>query len=187
MKVSGTYRDRVLRQAAKTVVRYLDDDGRELVWGSMIYACTDPPEPSRPVPPSWDNIVAKAPEGYWAARGGVPKTIVVNGVECFPPKAGGCGHEERYYLCVGVEGPPERRERDAYIPCPFIAGSCPQCGLPMKHERWNEDETFDDLRPVPDGARYFRIPDEKLAAEFLRDAAYGGAELVDPHPWSSET
>lgn len=137
MSVPGTFRDRTLRQAAKTVTDYLDDEGRELVWGSMIYAC-----------------------GY--------------------------GHEERYYLGVGVEGPRDFRERGAYIPCPFIAGSCPQCGLPMKHKRWNEDENFDDLRPVPDGARYFRIPGEKLAAEFLRDAAYGGAELVDPHPWSGE-
>jgi hypothetical protein len=185
-RVPGTFRTprdlpRAYAAGYELVLAHVSEDERDLAWGSMLYTCTDEPTPARSIPPGWDRIVANAPPGYWDERGGVPETIVIDGVECFPAKPGGCGHEERYYLCVGVEGPADLRERSVFIPCPFQAGGCPECGLPMKHDRWNEDETFDELRPVPEGARYFRVPDEKTAREFA-DENYGGAELVDPHP-----
>jgi hypothetical protein len=155
-------------------------DRRDLVWGSMTYGCTDTATPARPVPPGWDRIVEQAPAGYWDERGGVPETIELDGRRFFPAKPAGCGHEERYYLGLGVEGPGELRERMAFIPCPFVAGSCPRCGRSMSHVRWSDDETFDEpYGPPPSGARYFRVPDETQAREWA-SKGYGGAELVAP-------
>lgn len=156
-------------------------DHRDLVWGSMIYACTDKPTGPTSVPPDWDRIVENAPEGYWDERGGPPEiTVDSDGRRWFPPKPGGCGHTTRYYLGVGVEGPPELRERNAFIPCPFVAGSCPKCGLPMSHVRWNEDETFEEpYGTAPAGIRYFRVPDESLQRRNA-EQGYSGAELVQP-------
>jgi hypothetical protein len=116
-----------------------------------------------------------------------------------------CGHEELYYLGIGVEGPPEIRkvglegwepasipfdELDerlvahicsvpfAVIPSPFVAGSCPQCyGGTMQHARFQDDVTFEDYQVPPSGTRYFRVPDEDAAEVSIR-SGYGGGELV---------
>lgn len=95
----------------------------------------------------------------------------------------GCSHEERYYLGLGVEGPPEFRHHKVFIPSPFMAGGCVACGGAMQHDRWEEDEEWTEAewRPAPEGARYFRVPDEATAREFATEG-YGGGELVDPHP-----
>lgn len=158
------------------VFEHVPLDKRDLAWGSMTYACVDKAKAAQPVPASWDNIVANAPAGYWEERGGIPETIEINGERCFPAEPDGCGHEEIYFLCVGVEGPSELMVIKAFVPCPFVAGKCPACGRSMTHVRWGDDEIYDELQPVPAGANYFHIPDVATAARFA-EQGYGGAQL----------
>lgn len=98
------------REIAEVRTRYaliasVAGDEAKLAWLTMWYACSDKPTPARPVPPDWDDIVARAPEGYWEERGGVPETYTGVGQRWFRGKPGGCGWERLVYVCVGVEGP----------------------------------------------------------------------------------
>jgi len=66
-----------------------------------------------------------------------------------------CGHEERMYLEVGVEGPPGKKK----MPCPFCI-ICPECGaLDMVHVDWHKDEEFEP-RQIHKGESYFRLDKE---------------------------
>lgn len=151
-------------KGAEKAVAVIAAGNRDLAWGTMVYAC----------------------DGQ---------------------RDGSCSHEERYWLCVGVEGPDDLRAQVntaaetitaagwtpefqaqaqraidsiggmSVIPSPFVAGRCPLCARAMSHVRWSDDESFPDFRPVPEGARYFRVPEPAKASEFARQN-YGGAELV---------
>jgi chaperonin GroES len=172
-------------------------DLRGLAWASMIYGCQDKEKPPQPVPPDWDRIVEKAPEGYWEARGGVPEIIEIDGARYFPAVPAGCGYEEVRYLCVGVEAPRGRADtrvrasypcNDHFVPTPFVAGRCPQCGLPMQHIDWYRDREWWPPTNLPKGAPHFRLPLLKEAKESARQG-YGGAVFVpgnrersDMHP-----
>lgn len=151
-------------------------DRRELAWEAMTYSCCDPARAASPVPPSWDNIVENAPEGYWERQGGVPETVEVDGVRCFPARPAGCGFEELRFVGLGVEGPRELRERGAFIASPFVSGECPRCGLPMSHR--GPSRSIDPPARPPTGARMFRVPDREKAEEFAAEG-YFGAELVE--------
>lgn len=100
------------------------------------------------------------------------------------PQTSGCGWEHRVWLGVGVEGPPEVKERKEFIPCPFYCGRCPQCGARLAHERWNEDEEFEP-RPFPPGVSKFVVP-TMAEAEKLASTGYGGADYREARampPW----
>ena len=136
-------------EQAREAVRVYGRGDRALCWGSMIYACRGLGHPH-------------------------------------PPE--GCGHEERYWLGVGVEGPPTIRARVllegfkaskvGYIPCPFYAGRCPNCGGNMAHVSWDVDEAWIEPILAPPSVRYFRVPDEEKERRY-RDQGYGGAELIE--------
>jgi hypothetical protein len=132
------------------VVRKAIRSHRDLVHGTMTYACMGP-RPTR------EEMAAAAPA---AAR------------------RKGCGYEHRVYLGLGVEGPEALREAGLVIPCPFYCGTCPECDSGMAHVRFADDEHFDP-RPRPDGVPYFVVPGKKSAADHAA-AGYGGADYVGP-------
>lgn len=146
---------------------------REWVWGSMVYGCQDRPRPAHPPPPNFDAIYndPRAKE-----HGYVKPELDADGN--IPAKPEGCGWDRRVYLCLGVEGPEWLRCDELYIPAPFVAGTCPQCGLPLSHARWADDETFEWPRPAPDGEALFLVPTESQAVD-LAKRGYGGAYLRD--------
>lgn len=152
-------------------------DHTGLAWGAMLYSCTGHEgRGPRPVPPEWDEIVASAPDGYWDARGGVPK--IVDGMFEAEPAASPCGYEAWIWMGVGVEGPEALKERGATIPSPFGAGLCPGCGKgALLHTHWSRDETFATLRAFPDGIGRFVVPSIEKARE-LADRNYGGADYI---------
>lgn len=79
-----------------------------------------------------------------------------------------CGNIEWIYLGVGVEGPPELRDRAGYIPSPLMGPLCLLCkgkGA-TKHVRWREDKTFPPI-DATDGVRYYRFP-RKINEETIR-------------------
>lgn len=90
-----------------------------------------------------------------------------------------CKWEHRVWLCIGVEGPPALRAHEAVIPAPFVAGRCPSCDESLSHAKWSQDETWDELRRVPDGQAHFIVPAADAAAEHARKG-YGGADYIAP-------
>lgn len=123
----------------------------DLVWGSMVYGCRDEPRPAHPPPPGWANIVA-----MWSEhRDDEPPALDEDGM--IPATPPGCGYEVRYYLGVGVEGPPPHGKK---VPCPFVCGRCPVCGLPLTHVDWQRDEHYPVPREVEPGKPYFRLPED---------------------------
>lgn len=131
----------------------------DLVWGSMVYGCRDEPRPAHPPPPGWDNIVA-----MWRDhRDDDPPPLDADGM--IPATEPGCGYEVRYFLGMGVEGPPAAQRR---VPCAFVCGRCPNCGLPLTHVDWNRNERFPEPREVEPGESYFRVKSWDDQAEFVK-------------------
>jgi hypothetical protein len=100
-----------------------------------------------------------------------------------PSKITGCGYEHRIWLGVGVEGPPDAKAQGLVIPSPMFAGSCPKCGGMMGHVRWNEDETWDEPREIPEDVHRLLVPSSRKSKK-LAKSNYGGGQLVAPeaHP-----
>lgn len=91
-----------------------------------------------------------------------------------------CAWEHRVWLGVGIEGPPALTEHEATIPAPFMAGRCGGCNDgQLSHVRWNDDETWDELRPIPAGQAAFVVPTAE-DADRLAQQSYGGAEYISP-------
>lgn len=133
-------------------------DWRDLGWATMIYACAG----------DFHGELAKIrAEGF---EGDAVAELQRRG-------GAGCGFEHRVWLGVGVEGPKDTLDT-AYIPCPFVCGTCPECGSALQHDRWNEDERFDP-RPIPYAAARFAVPP---ASEWrgLAEKGYGGGSYHDP-------
>jgi hypothetical protein len=92
----------------------------------------------------------------------------------------GCGWEHRVWMLLGVEGPPELRKSGMYIPAPFFCGTCPECGGSLCHDRWDQDEEWEQPgRELPPAVAYFSVPAPPLAGQLAR-RGYGGAEYIDP-------
>ena len=75
-----------------------------------------------------------------------------------------CGHIETVYLQEGLEsGPRPEHQGKNHIPVPFII-PCDICGErtlnSMQHIVFEWDRVLRPSRPVPAGARYFRLPNE---------------------------
>jgi hypothetical protein len=140
---------------------------RELVWGTMTYACHGQRERSA-MP---ENVIQ---EGI---KGGYLTEAQAEDARKSAPPAPPCGHEHKIWLGVGIEGPSELRAIDLYLASPFSCGRCPQCGGEMVHVRFQDDERFDPCQR-PEGVRYFILPTVEQA-KANAEKGYHGAEFVE--------
>lgn len=75
-----------------------------------------------------------------------------------------CGFSWEIWCALGVEGPPDLKERGLSIASPFGIGRCPSwpqmepCDGEMSHVRFSEDRHFAP-RMIPDDAPRFVLPD----------------------------
>lgn len=118
-----------------------------------------------PIETVWGTMV-------YGCSGDIRNTVMVPGQ---PPEMKGCGYEEVRELGIGVEGPPDLRVGNKFVPTPFFAGGCPECGGSMRHIDWNRDEAFEP-RPRDKTLQAFTLPGKRKARSFT-EAGYGGAEL----------
>ena len=97
-----------------------------------------------------------------------------------------CGAIEWICCGVGIEGPPELRQRGLYIASPFMGPACiatasitalRPCGGETIHVDWNQDKTFMP-RPPPIGARYFRIPPTGINRQYYETSAFAGEMAI---------
>lgn len=87
---------------------------------------------------------------------------------------GRCKAIEPIYLGVGVEGPPDLREKSLYIPSPYGGPRCRSCGGETSHVFWGSDEHFEPRLP-PEGARYFCIPKKGIDMRYFGTVGFAGA------------
>lgn len=142
---------------------------RALAWGTMIYACSGTTE-RRPLSVA---MIQGGIDGGHITQEDAPRYR--EHVPAKPP----CGWEHRVWLGLGCEGPKRDEDEPAYIPVPFVCGTCPNCETgALQHDRWNEDQEFGP-RPFPEDAPRFVLP-ERDEWERLAVKGYGGADYLDP-------
>lgn len=156
-------------------------DQRDLVWGSMIYACRGAfakqamPESLIEAGIESGYIEAENADQYRTTSNANPRSPL-DGAPAhrrFRP----CGYEHRVLLGVGIGGPPALKEAGYTLPAPFYCGTCPVCGGSMAHVRFHEDEEYEP-RPRPNGpGAYFIVPDHKTAKRNV-ERGYHGADYV---------
>lgn len=132
---------------------------RDLVWGSMIYACSGSKEDSMKKMERVRQADSKEKQAQIMREGS------------------GCGFERRVQLGVGCEGPPYLKEADSTIPVPFIAGCCQECGGTLQHVRWDEDENYGEERERAANLAAFLVPGKSTAARYAA-RGFAGAELL---------
>lgn len=93
-----------------------------------------------------------------------------------------CGFEWEVYLGLGVEGPPELKDRGLALPVPFVIGRCPAwtpkdgvakpdlsnleaCEGEMTHVEWSRDRKLNPPELVPDDAPRFVLPSASAGGE----------------------